>query len=76
MVVPMKIIKRICNLQRDFLWGGDQRNEMGVIFPGKYFLFQRRQGVGIRDPLIMGKTFETKTWWRWLKAQGEIWDLV
>jgi hypothetical protein len=33
-------------------------------------------GLGIRDPLIMGKYLTTKTWWRWIKGQSKLWEKV
>jgi len=75
LTAPSNILKTICNLQREFLWGGLMKVKKWRLVDWNKFcaLFE---GLDIKYPSLMGKPLAAKIWWQWLKILKELWEKV
>jgi hypothetical protein len=74
LATPQSVIKKIRNLQRNFLWHGHNPDKKWALVSwDKVCKPKSLGGLGLRDPGKLNNTMGAKIWWRWLKTPTEIW---
>jgi hypothetical protein len=74
LAAPSSVIKAIRNLQRNFLWKGNQNNKKWALVGWENLCKPKKLGgLGIRDLGKMNQVMGAKMWWRWLKHPQELW---
>jgi hypothetical protein len=75
LAAPQSVIKKIRNLQRNFLWHGHNPNKKWALVSwDKVCKPKSSGGLGLRDPGKLNSTMGARIWWRWLKTPAEIWE--
>jgi hypothetical protein len=68
LAAPQSVIKKIRNLQRNFLWHGHNPDKKWALVSwDKVCKPKSLGGLGLRDPGKLNNTMGEKIWWRWLK---------
>ena len=68
------IIKKIRNIQRNFLWRGTRDNRKWPLVDWQTICTLKDVGgLGLRDPLDNNKVMSAKIWWRWVNYEDEPW---
>jgi hypothetical protein len=74
LAAPQSVIKKIRNLQRNFLWHGHNSDKKWALVSwDKVCKPKALGGLGLRDPGKLNNTMGAKIWWRWIKNPIEIW---
>lgn len=67
LVAPIWVLKKIRNLQRNFLWGSSSLNRKWALVKWtKVFTPKNTGGLGLRDPLHSNLTMGARIWWSWV----------
>jgi hypothetical protein len=75
LVAPQSIIKKIRNLQRNFLWHRHNPNKKWALVSwDKVCKAKSSGGLGLRDPGKLNSTMGEIIRWRWLKTPANIWE--
>ena len=74
LAAPKSVIKEIRNLQRKFIWGGDDYHRKWSLINWKMvFTPKNVGGLGLRDPLDSNKVMRVKIWWKCIAYEDEPW---
>ena len=72
LAAPKVILKKICSIQRIFLWGSSGEKTKFSLVSWEDVCKPKVQGsLGLRDPEIMSKILGAKIWWRWVNISSE-----
>ena len=75
LAAPKSILKKVRNIQRNFLWQGPRANKKWDLVAWKNLCLSKDEGgLGLRDPEALSAVPRAKIWWRWLKNQSDLWD--
>ncbi|GAU24549.1 hypothetical protein TSUD_148900 [Trifolium subterraneum] len=75
--MPVKVLKQVVRIQREFLWGGVRRGKKvcwvkwSVVCKAK-----KKGGLGVRDVGIVNLSLLAKWWWRLLQPGRSLWKEV
>jgi hypothetical protein len=74
LAAPQSVIKKIRNLQRNFLWHGhNPKKKWALVSWDKVCKPKYSGGLGLRDSGKLNSTMGERIWWIWLKTSAEIW---
>jgi hypothetical protein len=74
LATPQSVIKKIRNLQRKFIWNGNNPNKKRALVSwDKVCKPKSSSSLGLRDPRKLKSTMGARIWWRWLKTPADIW---
>jgi hypothetical protein len=74
LAAPQSVIKKIRNLQRNFLWHGHNPDKKWALVSWEKVCKPKALGgLGLHDPGKLNNTMGAKIWWRWIKTPTEIW---
>ena len=74
LVAPKFVIKQIRNIQRNFLWGGNDGHRKWPLVDWKTICKPKDAGgLGQRDPLDINREMGAKIWWKRITHEDEPW---
>eukprot|EP00253_Pinus_taeda_P001588 PITA_01588 len=74
LVAPKGVLKAICNLQRNFLWGSTSLNRKWALVKWTEVCKTKLEGgLGLRDPLQSNNTMGAIIWWNWVSKPNTPW---
>eukprot|EP00253_Pinus_taeda_P012763 PITA_12763 len=74
LAAPKWVLKSICNLQRNFLWGCSGLNRKWALVNWNEVCQPKAiNGLGLRDPLQSNNTMGARVWWNWLSKPHTPW---
>jgi len=77
LAAPKWVIKRIKDLQRNFLWGNTATNCKWALVNWTTVCFPKEMGgIGLRDPNQSNVIMCTKLWWQWLSSPDKPWATI
>eukprot|EP00253_Pinus_taeda_P028735 PITA_28735 len=77
LAAPKWVLKRIRNMQRDFLWGSSETNRKWALVKWDKICKPKIQGgIGLRDPETSNTIMNAKIWWQWVTTQGKLWAKI
>ena len=72
-----EIMKKIRNMQRDFLWSGNNEKWKWDLVNWEALCTPKHHiGLGLRDPEKASVVSGAKIWWRWVTHDKEPWEEV
>ena len=76
-LAPKGILKKIRNLQRNFLWGNQKGERKWALVNWKTVCLPKQEGgLGLRDPEDSSRVLGAKMWWRWVNYKSEPWAIL
>ena len=67
LAAPKWVLKKIHNLQRNFLWGSSGLNKKWALVKWTDVCLPKSAGgLGLRDPLHSNNTMGARIWWNWV----------
>jgi len=77
LAVPKLVIKRIKDLQRNFLWGSTATNHKWALVNWTTVCMSKEKGgIGLRDPNQSNAIMCAKLWWQWLSNTDKPWATI
>lgn len=74
LAAPKWVLKRIRNLQRNFLWGSTGKNRKWALVKWEKFCTPKKQGgLGLRDPQHNNILMGARIWWQWVSYPQKPW---
>lgn len=74
---PKAMSNTIKNFQRNFLWGGVEKNKKWALVAWEKMCRPKKYGgLGIRDTHLLRKALEAKNLWRWIENQNSTWRIL
>eukprot|EP00253_Pinus_taeda_P002560 PITA_02560 len=74
LAAPKWVLKRLRNMQRDFLWGSSETNRKWALVKWDNVCKPKTQGgIGLRDPETNNTIMNAKIWWQWVTTQDKMW---
>eukprot|EP00253_Pinus_taeda_P030690 PITA_30690 len=74
LAAPKWVLKRIRNLQRNFLWGSTGQNRKWALVKWDKVCRSKRQGgLGLRDPQHSNTLMGARIWWQWVSCPQKLW---
>ena len=74
LAAPKLILKKVQNIQRNFLWQGPEANKKWALVAWKtLYLSKDEGGLCLHDLEALSAVLGAKIWWRWLKNQSDLW---
>lgn len=68
------LLKRIRNLQRNFLWGSREQNRKWALVKLERVCKPKKQGgLGLRDPQHNNSLMGARIWWQWVSGPQKPW---
>ena len=76
MATPKWVLKFICNLRHNFLWGGEDNHQKWELVKLKNVTLPKQEGgLGIHDPEVNNEILSAKIWWNWIVKNTTPWAL-
>eukprot|EP00253_Pinus_taeda_P008637 PITA_08637 len=77
LAAPKWVLKRLRNLQRDFLWGSTETNRKWALVKWDKVCKPKIQGgIGLRDPENSNTIMNAKIWWQWVTNPDKLWAKI
>jgi len=77
LAAPKWVIKRIKDLQRNFLWGSAAtKRKWALINWTTVCMPKDKGGIGLRDPIQSNAIMGAKLWWQWLSNTDKPWATI
>eukprot|EP00253_Pinus_taeda_P029073 PITA_29073 len=77
LAAPKWVLKRLRNLQRDFLWGSTETNHKWALVKWDKVCKPKIQGgIGLRDPENNNTIMNAKIWWQWVTNPDKLWSKI
>eukprot|EP00253_Pinus_taeda_P006734 PITA_06734 len=77
LAAPKWVLKRLRNMQRDFLWGSSATNRKWALVKWDNVCKPKnRGGVGLRDPEYSNTIMNAKIWWQWITNPDKLWAKI
>eukprot|EP00253_Pinus_taeda_P031502 PITA_31502 len=77
LAAPKWVLKRLRNLQRDFLWGSSASHRKWALVKWEMICKPKSKGgIGLRDPESSNIIMNAKIWWQWLTNPDKIWASI
>lgn len=77
LAAPKWVLKRIRNLQRNFLWGSSATNRKWALVKwSTVCLPKAKGGIGLRDPEQSNSIMNAKIWWHWINNPNKPWEKI
>lgn len=71
------ILKKIRNIQRNFLWGGSNTHHKSALVDWKTICKPKAaRGLGFRELISVNNAMGAKIWWRWITHSSEPWAIT
>ena len=77
LAVPKWVLKRIRNLQRDFLWGSSATNRKWALVKWSTVCMPKdKGGIGLRNPEQSNSIMNAKIWGHWITNPNKPWAKI
>jgi hypothetical protein len=77
LATPDFILKKNCNLQRSFLWGGASKEEKWAFVGWSKLSLPKLFGdIGLKDPSLMSNYLAANILWRWIRSLDSLWARI
>eukprot|EP00253_Pinus_taeda_P017843 PITA_17843 len=77
LAAPKWVLKRLRNIQRDFLWGSSATNRKWALVKWDTVCKPKSKGgIGLRDPEKSNAIMNAKIWWQWLIHPDKLWTNI
>eukprot|EP00253_Pinus_taeda_P021028 PITA_21028 len=77
LAAPKWVLKRLRNLQWDFLWGSSATNHKWALVKWDTVCRPKNKGgIGLRDPEYSNTIMNAKIWWQWLTNPDKLWAKI
>eukprot|EP00253_Pinus_taeda_P026720 PITA_26720 len=77
LAAPKWVLKRLRNLQRDFLWGSSETNRKWALVKWDTVCRPKiKGGIGLRDPENSNTIMNAKIWWQWVTNPDKLWAKI
>jgi len=77
LVAPKWVLKRIKNLQQNFLWGSSGQNcKWTLVKWATVCLPKNTRGIGLQDPQHCNAVMGARIWWKWLSSPHTPWAIL
>ena len=77
LAAPKLVIKHIMNIQRKFIWGGDDNHKKWPLVDWKNVCKPKEVGgLGLHDPLDVNKARGSKIRWKLINHEEEPWAKI
>jgi len=74
LAAPKWVLKKLRNIQRDFLWGSSATNRKWALVKWETVCRPKSKGgIGLRDPESSNTIMNAKIWWQWLTNPDKLW---
>jgi len=77
LAAPKWVLKRIRDLQRNFLWGTNGTNRKWALVKWSTSCKPKAKGgLGLRDPSHNNEIMGARIWWQWLTTPNKPWGVI
>lgn len=77
LAAPKWVLKRLRNLQYDFLWGSSATNHKWALVKWDTVYMPKIKGsIGLRDLEYSNTIMNAKIWWKWVTTPDKLWAKI
>lgn len=77
LAAPKWVLKRIRDLQHNFLWGTNGTNRKWALVKwSTAYKPKAKGGLGLRDPSHSNEIMGARIWWQWLTTPNKPWGVI